>query len=194
MDDVLCAYDWPRRVKLLADAGGLDRDEVSAAIWGSGFEDAADRGEMDAQAYLAGFNARAGLALSAEDWADLRASTMTPDPDMLALVERLKSSVDVALLTNNGHLTFQMMDRLFPEMRVLFGDRLLVSAMLGTHKPDPAVYRRALERLGFAPGQTLFVDDKPENIEGAVAAGLNGHHFTGIQALRLRLEGLGLIV
>lgn len=194
MDDVFCVYDWHKRIRLLARVSGCPEARVRTAIWESGFEDAADRGEIDADAYLAGFGMRAGLSLSRSGWASLRRATMTADPEMLALAHGLKRDVAVALLTNNGHLTFEMMPELFPEMLPLFGDRLTVSAMFGTHKPDPAVFVRTLERLGFAAGETLFVDDKPENAEGAVRAGLAGHHFTGIGRLRAHLSELGLSV
>jgi glucose-1-phosphatase len=192
MDDVFCVYDWHKRVRLLARVGGLPEAHIRAAIWESGFEDAADRGEIDAERYLAGFGMRAGLSLSRSGWATIRRATMTTDAAMLALAHALKRNVAVALLTNNGHLTFETMPELFPEMMPLFGDRLTVSAMFGTHKPDPAVFVRALERLGFSAGETLFIDDKAENAEGAVQAGLTGHHFTGIGSLRSHLERLGL--
>jgi glucose-1-phosphatase len=194
MDDVFCAYDWHRRIRLLARVGGLPEAQVRAAIWDSGFEDASDRGEIDAVTYLAGFGMRAGVSLSRSSWAGLRRAAMTTDPGMLALAHALKRDVAVALLTNNGHLTFETMPELFPEMVPLFGERLTVSAMFGTHKPDPMVFVRALERLGFAVGETMFVDDKPENADGAARAGLVGHHFTGIERLRAHLDELGVSV
>lgn len=191
MDDVFCFYDWHRRVRLLSRAGGLPEAAVRAAIWDSGFEDAADRGEIGADAYLAGFAMRAGFSLSRSGWAAIRRASMTPFPDMLDLAQALKQQVTIAMLTNNGHLTLEMMPELFPQMLPLFGERLTVSAMFGTHKPDPAVFRLALARLGFAPEETLFIDDKAENAEGAVAAGLIGHHFTGPGPLRADLARLG---
>lgn len=194
MDDVFCRYDWHKRIRLLARIGGLPEAAVRAAIWDSGFEEAADRGETDPESYLAGFGARAGLNLSPAGWAAIRRASMTPFPEMLALARALKQQVTVALLTNNGHLTLAMMSDLFPEMLPLFGENLTVSAMFGTHKPDPEVFRRALKKLGFSAGETLFVDDKAENAAGAEEAGLLGHHFTGIAPLRVRLAQLGLDV
>jgi putative hydrolase of the HAD superfamily len=192
MDDVLCTYDWTRRVRLLSRLGGLDTARIEAAIWGSGFETAADGGEIDAETYLAGFGARAGVSLSRAAWVAVRRATMTPDGDMLSLVARLKAEVTVALLSNNGHLTLQTIDDLFPQLRPLFGERLLMSAMFDTQKPAREVYLRALRHLGFAPAETLFVDDKVENARGAEAAGLHGHHFRGIDPFRAHLRRLGL--
>ena len=39
----------------------------------------------------------------------------------------------------------------------------------------------------------MMIDDKPENVEGAKAAGLAGHRFTGIDGLRQELRARGLL-
>ena len=69
-------------------------------------------------------------------------------------------------------------------------DTLVVSSEVGCLKPDPAIYRITLGRLGVEPGAALFVDDRAENVAGAEAVGLNALHFTGegsVGELRRRL-------
>jgi putative hydrolase of the HAD superfamily len=46
------------------------------------------------------------------------------------------------------------------------------AASLGARKPDPTAYAAAVDRLGLPAGAVLFVDDLPENVSGAEAAGL----------------------
>jgi 2-haloacid dehalogenase len=60
-------------------------------------------------------------------------------------------------------------------------------------KPDPALYYRALDRFGLKPAEALFIDDRAINVEGAEAVGMQGHLFTGAEALRRRLEADGLL-
>jgi putative hydrolase of the HAD superfamily len=48
----------------------------------------------------------------------------------------------------------------------------VISSKLGTAKPDPRMYRRALEELGLGPGEVVFVDDSKRNCEGARAVGI----------------------
>jgi 2-haloacid dehalogenase len=43
---------------------------------------------------------------------------------------------------------------------------------VGTYKPAPAVYRRAVERLGLWPGEVLFVTANGWDAYGAKAFGL----------------------
>ena len=60
-------------------------------------------------------------------------------------------------------------------------------------KPDPAIYRLALERFGLSGPEALFVDDRAENVAGAEAVGMRGHLFSDAEGLRDRLRGLGLL-
>jgi glucose-1-phosphatase len=191
MDDVLCAYDWQGRIKELAQMSGQTPDMLEASIWNSGFEDSADTGLIDAEAYLTGFASRLGLPFTRAQWVANRRAAMTPWPDMLALASAISRHATVAVLTNNGHLTAQTIDELFPELRPIFGDRILFSAQFGCQKPDPEVYRRAVAHLGFKANQTLFTDDRPENVVGAIAAGLGGHIHAGPQALAKLLTQTG---
>lgn len=44
-------------------------------------------------------------------------------------------------------------------------------------KPDPAIYTTLTSRYELDPAETLFIDDRKENIEAAVAEGWMGYHF-----------------
>jgi putative hydrolase of the HAD superfamily len=53
----------------------------------------------------------------------------------------------------------------------LFG-AIVTTAEAGAPKPDPAVFRLALDRLGVRPERALHVGDEPEDAKGAAAAGM----------------------
>jgi putative hydrolase of the HAD superfamily len=66
-------------------------------------------------------------------------------------------------------------------------DAVVVSCEVGCMKPAPEIFRLCLERLGVAPGDALFADDRLENVEAARQLGLQALHFVGDDALeRLR--------
>ena len=46
---------------------------------------------------------------------------------------------------------------------------------------------------GFAPGDAVFVDDAPKNVEAARAVGMDAVHFTGPALLREALVARGLL-
>lgn len=49
---------------------------------------------------------------------------------------------------------------------------VVTSAEAGAEKPDPAIFRAALERLGVPPGRALHVGDQPADETGARRAGM----------------------
>ena len=69
----------------------------------------------------------------------------------------------------------------------------LSSCYLGLRKPEPAIYRRALEILGRPAERILFIDDREENVAGAVNAGMKAIRFEGSAALLRELEILGVL-
>jgi putative hydrolase of the HAD superfamily len=44
-------------------------------------------------------------------------------------------------------------------------------------KPDPRAYQLALQRLGLAADQVVFIDDQPRNVEGGRATGIRSLHL-----------------
>ena len=71
----------------------------------------------------------------------------------------------------------------FPFLASVFRD-VVVSGHEGLVKPDPAIYRRCLERNGLAAGGCVFIDDSPANVAGAAALGIDAIRFTTPAALR----------
>jgi putative hydrolase of the HAD superfamily len=59
-------------------------------------------------------------------------------------------------------------------------------------KPDPAIFELALEQLGIAGEEAIFVDDFRENVAAARRVGLVATWFRGLPLLRRRLRSLGI--
>ncbi len=56
-------------------------------------------------------------------------------------------------------------------------DALIVSAEVGVMKPDPRIYEIAMDQLGVAPQESIFLDDTPVNVDAARALGMQGILF-----------------
>ena len=69
----------------------------------------------------------------------------------------------------------------------------LSSCYLGLRKPEPAIYQSALDILGRPAERILFIDDRPENVTGAEAAGMKAIHFEGAESLQSELVSLGVL-
>lgn len=106
------------------------------------------------------------------EWAAYRGDV---DPEMLAVVARLRSRLPVHVLSNAHDCFLDDMQQLG-----LVGafDGFHSSAELGVAKPDPAFYLAATERIGIPPERCLFIDDRAENVEGARSVGMTASTFT----------------
>jgi putative hydrolase of the HAD superfamily len=69
-------------------------------------------------------------------------------------------------------------------------DEIIISAEIGFAKPDPRIYRLALERLALKPEEVVFIDDFKHNIEAAEKMGLNTIHFTNALEVLSQLEDM----
>jgi putative hydrolase of the HAD superfamily len=111
------------------------------------------------------------------------------DREMVALVAAVREHTTVALLSN---ATDQLREHLAHHELVDAFDVVFCSAEIGVAKPDPAIYVHAATVLGVAPADCFFTDDRPENVDGARAAGMHAEVFTNRATLTAHLRELGV--
>lgn len=95
---------------------------------------------------------------------------------MRELLETLKQS-GFALygLTNWSSAVYQVMER-FEIFRLL--DGRVISSEEHIIKPEREIYLRLCEKYSLRPSECLFADDRPVNVDGAKAAGMEAVVFT----------------
>jgi putative hydrolase of the HAD superfamily len=114
----------------------------------------------------------------------------TQNPAMLAWQTELKKrGLLTAILSNMGDAVLANIEREYAWIHSF--DVLVWSFQLRMAKPDPAIYRYALDKLGVAPPEVLFIDDKSENVEAAQALGINALKFSTVEQLRADLIAEG---
>jgi putative hydrolase of the HAD superfamily len=114
--------------------------------------------------------AEADLAAEAFVDAFMDAIVMEPMPGALETLRSLrKRGLELAVVSNWDIGLAGVLDRI--GVAALF-TAIVTTAEAGAVKPEPAVFRLALERLGVEPGRALHVGDEPEDAEGARAAGM----------------------
>ena len=116
-------------------------------------------------------NLRTALPLDAVEAALLGAVRFRPYPEVPDALARLRArGARLAVVSNWDVSLHDVLER--TGLRSLV-DAVVISAELGAAKPDPAIFRAALARLGAAPGDALHVGDSVEHdVAGARAAGI----------------------
>jgi FMN hydrolase / 5-amino-6-(5-phospho-D-ribitylamino)uracil phosphatase len=110
---------------------------------------------------------RIGIARTVhERYMEARFTELRAYPEASAALTALRGRFRLALVTNgNTHPHRLGLEELFTEVVIAFE--------CGVEKPDPGIYRLAMERLGVRPDACLHVGDDPdEDVEAARRAGM----------------------
>lgn len=115
-----------------------------------------------------------------------------PIPGMAALLQEAKDAgLKLYLLSNASYRQAEYWPRV--PGSALFDGRF-VSAEWRMLKPSTEIFRTMLLRYGLEPTECLFIDDAPQNIEGAGVAGIDGIVFHGdAELLRAELKQRGIL-
>lgn len=97
---------------------------------------------------------------------------LPPIEPMIQLYHSLLKTHQVYLLTNFQDEPFDRLCNAYPFLEKAAG--CVVSAREKCMKPDPQIYQILLQRYDLIAEETLFIDDKSENIDTAVALGIHG--------------------
>ncbi|HSO36703.1 MAG TPA: HAD family hydrolase [Labilithrix sp.] len=180
--------------KALAETGGLldvawrFRERPGAVAWGK---------MVGTMAKLAGLEEAKVPELLAAAWAvhEVRNLWCKVPEGLGAALDAIRArGVKVAIISNSEG----MLDRLFADLGILpHFDLVVDSGKLGIEKPDPRIFRVALDRFGVAPERALHLGDVfATDVLGARAAGIRHalidpfQHYAGRHAEVPRVPGV----
>jgi putative hydrolase of the HAD superfamily len=108
---------------------------------------------------------------------------------VLELADRIRrhDGIRTAILSN----VFEISSRQLRELGCYDGfDPVILSHEVNMIKPDEQIYRLAIETLGVEPGEVVFVDDNPHNLEPARRLGMLTVHASGDKQLTKALPAM----
>ena len=114
-----------------------------------------------------------------------------PNPDSLALARDLAGRYLTATINNEStELNSYRIEKF--GLRDIF-TAFFSSCFLRLRKPDPAIYRLALDVMQKIPEECCFIDDRPLNLDGARQLGMHVIQFQDPDQLRRELAELGVV-
>jgi putative hydrolase of the HAD superfamily len=156
--------------------------------------DAWERGAIPMTAYLDATVFCEPRSFTRDEFFALILAQSKPQPDgALGILQELAASDKCLLgaLNNEARESNEYRFKHFG-LRELF-KVALSSCYLGLRKPEPAIYRRALDILGRPVERVLFIDDREENVAVALTAGMKAIRFDEAETLRRKLESFGVL-
>jgi len=115
-----------------------------------------------------------------------------PYPEMIGLIHALKAQyhLKIAAVSNEGReLTVHRIQKF--ELGT-FMDFFISSCFVHYRKPDPDIYRIALDIAQVQPEQVAYLEDRPMFVDIAQGLGIHGIYHTGYESTQATLAGLGL--
>ena len=191
-------FDWggvliddpaPLLVQYCADALGVSQADYLYAF--TKYHDDFQKGLLTEERALVNICGELKVAPPKVDslWYDAFSCVSRIKPEVFKLVEYLKTSgFKTAFLSNTEIPAVQF----FRDQRYTMFDVTIFSCYEGIAKPERKIYEIALEKLRTEPRQSVFVDDKIENVNGARDVGMQGIVFENIDQLKTELSRLGI--
>ena len=149
-----------------------------------------ETGRMDFDEFASTMQRILGTSVDRDEFRLMWCDIFWLDERVVELGERLSVRYDTYLASNTSQVHYDWILRRFP--RVAFYRDAALSYELGVMKPDPAYYEKAVEQFGIDPTESVFIDDRNENVASAVDAGLSGIRFRNHDQLVNELLQLGV--
>ena len=104
------------------------------------------------------------------------------------ILELKKRGYQVFILSNYGQQAFEANSKIYPFLSDV--DGIVVSYQIEMTKPNPGIYRYLADTYQILPEEAVFLDDRKENVDGAVACGFSGILFENYAQAKAKLEEL----
>ncbi|HKZ35250.1 MAG TPA: HAD family phosphatase [Patescibacteria group bacterium] len=109
-------------------------------------------------------------------------------PGMKELIWRLSRQYQVMYLSDNVRERVENLDERFKFLHWFEGG--IFSHEVGVRKPNPKIYKLALQAAGVTAPEAIFIDDKPKNLTPAKALGMKVILFESAGQLKHDLDKL----
>jgi putative hydrolase of the HAD superfamily len=184
---VICTPQPDGDLAALAAAAGMSIADFESGYWP--FRAAYDAADLTAEGYWQAVAGQLGRSFTAGQIAELIrldiASWSHLQPGTLEVIgDTRKAGHRLAVLSNAPADVARSVERMPVAGQF---EHLLFSCDLRAVKPDPTCFGKALSRLGAAPQDVTFIDDRADNVAAAARLGMRAIQFTGAPALRAAL-------
>lgn len=195
--NVVAFFDYTRACQIFGEAVGLSGEAFLDRLRDRGFTPLLqryERGAVSSPEFSRAVAVLAGLDIPHDEFAAAWADIFRLNEPVAALTRSLKGrGYTLVLGSNTNDLHATHFRRQFAETLTDF-DRLVLSYEVGHIKPAAEFYLACADAAGAAPGDCVFIDDVPENADGARAAGLRSVLYRDTPGLVDDLQRLGVEV
>ncbi|MGA9294325.1 MAG: HAD family phosphatase [Ignavibacteriaceae bacterium] len=131
---------------------------------------------------------------SREDFIKFIKSRTKPYESSIQILEKLSENGNYLMAAINNESYELNLFRINNFKLYKYFTSFFSSGFLNTRKPEPLIYKIALDVLHKTPDECLFIDDRIENIEEAAKQGIQTIHLTDVKSLHNLLLEKGILL
>ena len=165
---------------------------VSEWVFDSGLQRAFESGEFTPETFCNRLSELSGVKLDHDFLMNAISDIFSLNRRLIPLISQLRAvNFPMGILSNTCIAHWEFALARFPILGQLFSEYVL-SYEIGSMKPAALIYERAISIAAVEPSRCFFVDDRMENVEGALAAGWDAVLYQSVEQLtcELRIRGM----
>lgn len=156
-------------------------EEIFTQLQQSPFFDQFDKGEISEVDFFSDILKALSIEISHKQFVNAWNAMLLDFPiERLELLKKLKTKYRLFLLsnTNETHIAQLEVDLYnqhgYKNLEPFF-EKVYYSCRIGMRKPDKEIFEFVLQENKLDPAETVFIDDSPQHVKGALKAGINAH-------------------
>ena len=190
LGNVLIDFDFSIAVERLQSLCPVNLIKVHKLFRDSDLAQQWDRGFLSSERFYDTIQKELDLPLSLEQFRPLWNEIFAEKPDMVRLARSLREKRKVFVLSNTNPWHMEYLRARCSWLNEFHG--LIASCDVRMMKPDPGIYRLAMERAGVQPSETFYVDDIEDYVSAARSLGIDAVVFKGYPEFAREVERRGL--
>lgn len=168
----------------MAEVAGVPEDRVWQVVFEEGLQEQFERGELTTQQFYEAFCERTQSDPERDALLHASSAIFELHVPTIPIVAHLRAAgYRLGILSNTCEPHWEYVHNGRYVVIAKYFDPCILSYRVGAMKPERKIFEAAIQAAGAPPEQLFFVDDRPANVEGARAAGLDAVPYTSPQQL-----------
>lgn len=189
--NVLLDFTYAKTVERIKQQSRLTEPELRVIFSQNDLFNRYESGQLSTPEYFSKIQELTGYSGSLDEFAEFFGDIFTEVPPMIAWNDELQNrGIPTYILSNTNEMSIRYIRKAFPFFSNFTG--YAFSHEVRAMKPAARIYERIEEISGLRGADLFYMDDRIENVEGALARGWQAvHHVQPLQTLEVA-RSLGL--
>jgi HAD superfamily hydrolase (TIGR01509 family) len=193
--NVICFFDHHVAARQVADVAGISEQQAWDVIFGQpdGLEWKYEAGQLNDKQFYEAFCRTTKTQPDVAKFHHANADIFKLNASIVPLIGHLEDSgIPLGVLSNtcNSHWQLATNGRYGILPRAF--KKIVLSYHVGAIKPDPRMFKAAIEAAGVPAERIFYTDDIAGHVEAARRAGIDAVQFTGVDTLAQELLNRGV--